>query len=149
MKVLNLLILSLVLLVLPLAVPPASAGKCGAFLVYNSGPYPYPDLPRKDYRIWAGNYPSPDAAREAVIKECLKQWEKEKPTLEPPSPRSLGSKNRGAWICGPGHSFGFFCTDKTDLEGWGVPPDSHNPCGALAMGDDYITWSRHRNVNYV
>ena len=112
MKVLNLLILSLVLLVLPLAVPPASAGKCGAFLVYNSGPYPYPDLPRKDYRIWAGNYPSPDAAREAVIKECLKQWEKEKPTLEPPSPRSLGSKNRGAWICGPGHSFGFSVPTK-------------------------------------
>ena len=144
MKILYLLILWLILIVLPLVVPPASAGRCGAFVVYNSGPYPYKWLPQRDFRAWSWNYPSPDAAREAAQKECLKQWEKEKPNLAPQPQNALGS---GEWYCKD--LIGVFCTDKTDLEGWGVVPESHNPCGALAIGDDYITWSNHRNVSHV
>ena len=90
------------------------------------------------------NYPSPEVAREAARKECLKHREKEKPTLAPDPAKS---RDKGAWVCSG--VAGVFCTDKKDFGGWGVVPDSHNPCGALAMGHDYITWSTATNVSHV
>jgi hypothetical protein len=144
MGILSRFILSVALVVSPLIVSSAGAGKCGAFFVYDSGPYypeVYPHLPQRDYRVWTWDASSPEAAREAVKKRCLEKWKEDEPRLAPHP-----EQDRGLWICGMQSTY--FCTDKADLEGWGVGAESYNPCGALAIGDDYITWSPYRTKTY-
>ena len=109
------------------------AGKCGAFVVYNSAPYPrnhYPDMPDKDIWTWAWNASTAKEAHDAAKRGCLKRW------ME-----SGARADQAEVFCQ--ELTGLFCTDKADFEGWGVDADSHNRCGALAIGDDHITYSRY------
>lgn len=117
--------------VLPLFASPANA-LCGAFVVYNSGPYShyfkgYRDLPKNDYRTWAWNARTAEEAMDLAKKECLKMWKREKPTL---APQPAGKPDAGGWICR--EVYGVFCTE------------AHNRCGALVEADDHITWSTYR-----
>ena len=132
----------LLFLALSLTSNSAHAGKCGAFVVYDDGVYfTYPDYPKRDYRAWAWNYPSPEEARAAARKECQKYWFQDKPNLATPK----GRDNRDHFICR--NPSWVFCTDKEDLAGWGVDPEAVNPCGALAVGDIDTYWGRVKRVN--
>ena len=109
------------------------AGKCGAFVVYNSSPYPrehYPDMPDEDIWSWTWDHPTAQAALDAAKGGCLKRWAKKNVSVD-----------QAEYFCG--RLAGIFCTDKAALKGWGVDADSHNRCGALAKGDDHITYSHH------
>ena len=112
---------------------PAVAGKCGAFVVYNSGPYPrehYPDMPDEDIWTWTWDRPTVQAARDAAKSRCLERWAKKNFSVDQ-------AENFCQELAG------IFCTDKAELKGWGVDVDSHNRCGALAQGDDHISYSRY------
>ena len=112
---------------------PAVAGKCGAFVVYNSGPYPrehYPDMPDEDIWSWTSDHPTAQAAWDAAKSGCLERWAKKNFSVD-----------HAEYFCQ--ELAGIFCTDKAELEGWGVDVDSHNRCGALAQGDDHISYSRY------